>query len=62
MIIMDLLLYLYKVIKVHVVYAVEIPKGTIALQAQNLKYYRRYNFESVATRDHEIRDESFHFS
>lgn len=39
-----------------VVYVVEIPKSTTAHQALDLKYYRRYNFESVAMRDFEIRD------
>ena len=40
----------------HVAYVVEIPKSTTAHQAMDLKYYRRYNFESVAMADHEIRD------
>lgn len=37
-------------------YVVEIPKGETAHQSADCKYYRRYNFESVAMRDHEIRD------
>jgi hypothetical protein len=39
-----------------VVYVVEVPKGTTAHQALDLKYYRRYNFEAVAMRNDEIRD------
>jgi hypothetical protein len=37
-------------------YVVEIPKGETAHQSSDCKYYRRYNFESVAMRDHEVRD------
>lgn len=37
-------------------YVVEIPKGETAHQASDCKYYRRYNFESVPMRDHELRD------
>jgi hypothetical protein len=37
-------------------YVVEIPKGGTAHQATDGRYYRRYNFESVFMRDHEIRD------
>jgi hypothetical protein len=37
-------------------YVVEIPRGETAHQAKDLKYYRRYNFESVAMQDYEIRD------
>lgn len=40
----------------NVVYVVEIPKSNTAHQAKNLRYYRRYNFESVPMRDFEIRD------
>lgn len=40
----------------HVVYVVEIPMSTTAHQAQDFRYYRRYNFESVPMLDHEIRD------
>jgi len=39
-----------------VVYVVEIPQGETAHQANDLKYYRRYNFQSIAMEDHEIRD------
>jgi len=38
------------------VYVVDVPQGTTAHQAADLKYYRRYNFESVPMYDHEIRD------
>lgn len=37
-------------------YVAEIPKGETAYQAPDCKYYRRYNFESVPMRDHEVRD------
>lgn len=37
-------------------YVVEIPKGETAHQATDGRYYRRYNFESVIMRDHEVRD------
>ena len=37
-------------------YVVEITKGETAHQSADCKYYRRFNFESVAMRDHEIRD------
>jgi len=37
-------------------YVVEIPKGDTAHQATDGRYYRRYNFESVFMRDHEVRD------
>jgi hypothetical protein len=40
----------------HVVYVVEIPQSTTAHQALDFRYYRRYNFESVAMHDYEIRD------
>lgn len=39
-----------------VVYVVEIPQSTTAHQANDKKYYKRYNFESVAMEDYEIRD------
>lgn len=39
-----------------VVYVIEIPKGDTAHQAQDLKYYKRYNFQSVPMHDYEIRD------
>ena len=34
----------------------EIAQGTTAHQADDCKYYKRYNFESVAMRDYEVRD------
>jgi hypothetical protein len=37
-------------------YVVEIPRGETAHQAVDCKYYRRFNFESVPMRDHEVRD------
>lgn len=37
-------------------YVVEIPKGNTAHQANDGRYYRRYNFESVFMRDYEVRD------
>jgi hypothetical protein len=40
----------------HVAYVIEIPQSTTAHQALNLKYHKRYNFESTAMYDHEIRD------
>jgi hypothetical protein len=39
-----------------VVYVVDIPQSSTAHQASDRRYYRRYNFESVAMYDHEIRD------
>ena len=36
-------------------YVVEIPEGKTAYQAQDYKYYRRYNFEAVPMVDYEIR-------
>lgn len=42
-----------------VVYVVEIPQSYTAHQAQNKRYYKRYNFESVAMEDYEIRDIMF---
>jgi hypothetical protein len=39
-----------------VAYVIDIPQSTTAHQARNLRYYRRYNFESLAMKDHEIRD------
>lgn len=38
-----------------VAYVVEIPKTTTAHQAQDKRYYRRSNFESIALEDYEIR-------
>jgi hypothetical protein len=40
----------------HVVYVVEIPKGTTAHQAKDHRYYKRFNFESVPMEDYEVRD------
>ena len=40
----------------HVAYAVVIPKSNTAHQANDKRYYKRYNFESVAMYDYEIRD------
>ncbi|MEZ4828273.1 MAG: ATP-binding protein [Bacteroidia bacterium] len=39
-----------------VVYVVEIPKSNTAHQAGDQRYYKRFNFESVAMYDYEIRD------
>lgn len=39
-----------------VVYVVEIPKGNTAFQAYDKRYYRRFNFQSVAMDDWEIKD------
>ncbi len=40
----------------HVVYIVEIPQSYTAHQATDKKYYKRFNFESLAMEDYEIRD------
>jgi hypothetical protein len=40
----------------HVVYVIKIPKSNTAHQASDKKYYKRYNFESVAMEDYEIKD------
>ncbi len=40
----------------HVVFVVEIPKSNTAHQAADKKYYKRFNFQSVAMEDYEIRD------
>jgi hypothetical protein len=40
----------------HVAYVVEIPQSSTAHQAMDKRYYKRFNFESVAMEDHEIRD------
>jgi len=40
----------------NVVYVVEIPQSGTAHQASDKRYYKRYNFESVAMEDYEIRD------
>jgi len=39
-----------------VIYVVEIPKSNTAHQAKDKRYNKRYNFESVAMEDYEIRD------
>jgi hypothetical protein len=39
-----------------VVYIVDIPQSTTVHQAKDKKYYKRYNFESVAMDDYEIKD------
>lgn len=39
-----------------VAYVVNIPKSTTAHQAQDQRYYKRFNFESVPMDDHEVRD------
>lgn len=39
-----------------VVYVVEIPKSHTAHQAQDKRYYKRFNFQSVMMDDYEIRD------
>jgi len=39
-----------------VVYIVDIPKGDTAHQAQDLRYYKRFNFSSTPMQDYEIRD------
>jgi Putative DNA-binding domain len=40
----------------HVAYAVVIPKSITAHQASDNKYYKRYNFQSVAMEDYEVKD------
>ena len=39
-----------------IVFVVEVPQSNTAHQAIDKKYYKRYNFESVAMEDYEIRD------
>lgn len=39
-----------------VVYIVEIPQSNTAHQAKDKRYYKRYNFESVAMEDYEVKD------
>jgi hypothetical protein len=39
-----------------VIYIVEIPQSHTAHQAKDKKYYKRYNFESIAMEDYEIKD------
>jgi hypothetical protein len=38
------------------VYVVHIPKSTTAHQASDKRYYKRFNFESVAMEDYEVKD------
>jgi hypothetical protein len=40
----------------HVAYVVEIPQSATAHQATDLRYYKRFNFQSVPMEDYEIRD------
>ena len=40
----------------HVAYAIEIPQSSTAHQATDKRYYKRFNFESTAMDDYEIRD------
>jgi hypothetical protein len=40
----------------NVVYVVEIPQSNTAHQAKDKRYYKRYNFESVAMEDYEVKD------
>ncbi len=42
-----------------VVYIVEIPQSNTAHQANNQRYYKRFNFQSVPMEDYEIRDVIF---
>lgn len=39
-----------------VIYVVEIPQSYTAHQAKDKRYYKRYNFESIAMEDYEIKD------
>jgi hypothetical protein len=39
-----------------VVYVIDIPQSDTAHQANDLKYYKRFNFQSVAMYDYEIKD------
>lgn len=39
-----------------VIYVIEIPQSSTAHQSKDLRYYKRYNFESVPMEDFEIRD------
>lgn len=40
----------------HTIYVVEIPQSTTAHQADDWRYYKRYNFSSIPMEDYEIRD------
>jgi hypothetical protein len=42
-----------------VVYVVDIPQSTTAHQANNHRYYKRFNFQSVPMEDYELRDVIF---
>ena len=42
--------------EISVVYVVEIPQSNTAHQADDKKYYKRFNFNSIAMYDYEIRD------
>ncbi len=42
-----------------VVYIVEVPQSNTAHQANNRRYYKRFNFQSVPMEDYEIRDVIF---
>lgn len=42
--------------KNHVIYVVDIPKSNTAHQAKDKRYYKRFNFESTAMEDWEIKD------
>lgn len=39
-----------------VAYVVDVPQSMTAHQAQDQRYYKRYNFQSVPMEDHEVRD------
>lgn len=39
-----------------VAYIVEIPKSTTAHQSSDFRYYKRFNFETVAMHDYEVKD------
>jgi hypothetical protein len=39
-----------------VIYVVDVPKSNTAHQANDKRYYKRFNFESIAMYDYEIRD------
>ena len=40
----------------HVIYVVEIPQSITAHQAKDLRYYKRFNFQTEPMEDYEIRD------
>lgn len=39
-----------------VAYVVDVPKSSTAHQAQDNRYYKRYNFQTIPMEDHEVRD------